>query len=86
MRKRRYLAPWRRKVLDASELRREGEEAAAALAALEGKAAIYYCVPRVVNREFVLKWEVSLNCLFLTCLRGARRRPPRRAGRELTRA
>ena len=53
MRKRRYLAPWHRKVLDASELRLEGEEAAAALAALEGKAAIYHCVSRVVNREFV---------------------------------
>ena len=28
-----------------------------ALAALEGKAAIYHCVSRVVNREFVLKRE-----------------------------
>jgi len=28
---------------------------AAALTALEGKEAIYHCVSRVVNREFVLK-------------------------------
>ena len=55
MRKRRYLAPWHRKVLDESGLHPEGEEARAALAALEGKAAIYHCVSRVVNREFVLK-------------------------------
>ncbi len=57
MRKRRYLAPWHRKVLDVSELLLEGEEAAAALVALQGKAAIYHCVSRVVNREFVLKRE-----------------------------
>ena len=59
MRKRRYLAPWCRKALDARELlmEEEGPEVAAALAALEGKPAIYHCVSRVVNREFVLKRE-----------------------------
>jgi len=55
MRKRRYLAPWHRKVLGENGLEQEGEAAVAALAALEGKAAIYHCVSRVVNREFVLK-------------------------------
>lgn len=35
----------------------EGEEAAAALAALEGKPAIYHCVSRVVDGGFVLKRE-----------------------------
>ncbi len=38
MRKRRYLAPWHRKVLGENELVQQGEAAAAALAALEGKA------------------------------------------------
>ena len=55
MRKRRYLAPWPGKELGESELAQEG--AAEALAALEGKAAIYHCVSRVVNREFVIKRE-----------------------------
>ena len=57
MRKRRYLAPWHRKMLEGSGLRLEGEGAAEALAALEDKAAIYHCVSRVVNRDFVLKRE-----------------------------
>ena len=57
MRTRRYLAPWNRKVLGENELVLDGEAAVAALAALQGKAAIYHCVSRVVNREFVLKRE-----------------------------
>ena len=57
MRKRRYLAPWHRKVLGENDLNQEGEAAVAASAALEGKAAICHCVSRVVNREFVLQRE-----------------------------
>jgi len=57
MRKRRYLAPWRRKAgqgavagRDVAVQGREGE----ALRALSGKPAIYHCVSRVVDRRFVL--------------------------------
>ena len=57
MRKRRQLAPWHRKGLDAGGLEPVDEAVAAALAALEGKAAIYHCVSRVVNRERVLRRE-----------------------------
>ena len=57
MRQRRYLAPWHRKMLDGKDLLLEGREAAAALEALEGKPAIYHCVSRIVNRDFVLKRE-----------------------------
>lgn len=57
MRKRRQLAPWHRKGLDAGGLEPVDEAVAEALAALEGKAAIYHCVSRVVNRERVLKRE-----------------------------
>ena len=44
-------------MLGENELVLDGEAAVAALAALQGKAAIYHCVSRVVNREFVLKRE-----------------------------
>ena len=57
MRKRRYLAPWHCKVLDESALQLEGKKAAEALVALEGKPAIYHCVSRIVNRDFVLHRE-----------------------------
>ncbi len=57
MRKRRQLAPRHRKGLDAGGLEPVDEAVAAALAALEGKAAIYHCVSRVVNRERVLRRE-----------------------------
>ena len=57
MRKRRYLAPWHCEVLDGSALQLEGKKAVEALAALEGKPAIYHCVSRIVNRDFVLHRE-----------------------------
>ena len=57
MRKRRHLAPWHCNVLDESSLQIEGDAAADALAALEGKPAIYHCVSRIVNRDFVLHRE-----------------------------
>ena len=52
MRKARYLAPWHRNVREFSDL--EGAQAEA-LAQLRGKAAIYHCVSRIVNRDFVLQ-------------------------------
>ena len=63
MRKGRYLAPWHREVgelaalggVDLEEL--GAEELAALLEGLRGKSAIYHCVSRVVNREFVLQRE-----------------------------
>ena len=68
MRKARYLAPWHREGVDWGAVdggadpdggeRRDGPEAVAAfLSELRGKPAIYHCVSRVVNREFVLQRE-----------------------------
>jgi putative transposase len=57
MRKMRYLAPWHG---NPAELGGEGtdpEEVAAAYASLAGKPAIYHCVSRIVNRQFVLGRE-----------------------------
>lgn len=59
MRKRRHLAPLCRKALDENELNWDDEAAVAAFAALKGKAAIYHCASRVVNREFIFKREVK---------------------------
>lgn len=53
MRQRRRLAPWHRADLDPSIEGVPEEEIAEALAALQGKAAIYHCVSRVVNRDRV---------------------------------
>jgi hypothetical protein len=50
------LAPWQREDL-AREVEAMDELSAEALAALRGKPAIYHCVTRVVNREFVLGEE-----------------------------
>ena len=54
MRKRRYLAPWRRQAgaLQAASPGEDGD--GKALRALSGKPAIYHCVSRVVDRRFVL--------------------------------
>ena len=54
MAKRRHLAPWGRKA-EALRAREAGCGGAdeAALAALEGKPALYHCVSRVVWRELV---------------------------------
>ena len=54
MRRRRQIAPWHRKALETSDLDLNDAAVAEALAALEGKAAIYHCVSRVVNRERVI--------------------------------
>jgi putative transposase len=54
MRRPRYLAPWHRNVLEANDL---SEAEAEALAHLRGKPAIYHCVSRIVNRDFVLQRE-----------------------------
>ena len=53
----RYLAPWRRAAAAARVFEKEGggrPPDAEALAALEGKPAIYHCVSRVVDRGFRL--------------------------------
>src|SRR6056297_1339310 len=60
MRQRRYLAPWHREMgsEDAEDGFGGGEGLTAVdLAALKGKPAIYHCVSRVVNRDFVLGRE-----------------------------
>ena len=68
MRKARYLAPWHREAVDweavdaledpqGSDGQNESERVAEMLAGLRGKPAIYHCVSRVVNRDFVLKRE-----------------------------
>jgi len=57
MRRRRQLAPWHRKDLETSSLDPTEEGVAEALAALEGKAAIYHCLSRVVDGNRVLKDE-----------------------------
>ena len=57
MRKARYLAPWHRKVVDLSGCGADEARMAEVLAGLRGKPAIYHCVSRIVNREFVLKRE-----------------------------
>jgi putative transposase len=71
MRKARYLAPWHREAVDWEAVRaleegdgpegRDGQEdqegLAALLAGLRGKPAIYHCVSRIVNREYLLKRE-----------------------------
>ena len=51
----RYLAPWGRAAAAARALERgTGPPDAEALAALEGKPALYHCVSRIVWRELVL--------------------------------
>jgi len=65
MRRPRYLAPWHRNLLDASDL---GEAEAEALAHLRGKPAIYHCVSRIVNRDFVLGREEKEH--FVKLMRG----------------
>ena len=53
MGKRRHLAPWGRKA-EAARALQPGAPEPEALAALEGKPAIYHCVSRIVWRELVL--------------------------------
>lgn len=55
MRQRRQLAPWHRKDLAVSSLCLNDAAVAKALAALEGKAAIYHCLSRVVNRDRIFR-------------------------------
>ena len=60
MRKARHLAPWHREAVgDGLLAGAEGqeEEMEVLLAGMRGKAAIYHCVSRVVNRDFVLHRE-----------------------------
>jgi len=57
MRTKRKIAGWHRKSLEKSGLDLTDEAVVAALAALQGKAAIYHCVSRIVNRDLVLKRE-----------------------------
>src|SRR5210317_1412486 len=57
MAKRRYIAPWHRKSLDDNVLGSMSGLSAGMLAELKVKPAIYHCVSRIVNREFVLKDE-----------------------------
>jgi putative transposase len=61
MRQRRFLAPWHQKGLMENCLDNlEGvnqEVAEAEMRAMQGRSAIYHCVSRVVNRDFVLKRE-----------------------------
>ena len=68
MRRARYLAPWHREGVDWEGVELVGESEggdgpgqeeglAAMLAGLRGKPAIYHCVSRIVNKEFVLKRE-----------------------------
>jgi hypothetical protein len=75
MRKRRHLAPWHCNALDKSALQLEGKDAVEALAALEGKPAIYHCVSRIVNRDLVLHREEKDHFVHLMrgSLRGRRR-------------
>ena len=58
MRRRRYLAPWARRLeVGPGQWYGTGEskaEAVEALRALEGKPAIYHCISRVVDRRFIL--------------------------------
>ena len=52
------MAPWHRERVELAQLGDEGEQRLAeALAALRGRPAIYHCVSRIVNREFVLQRE-----------------------------
>jgi len=46
----RFLAPWRREAADL-DAHQNPEEMARHLASLKGKAAIYHCISRTVNRE-----------------------------------
>ncbi|MEP4076449.1 transposase [Haloferula sp.] len=55
MRKARYLAPWHGRNTPATNDLEDSE--AGALGQLKGKPAIYHCVSRVVNRDFVLQKE-----------------------------
>ena len=57
MRKARYLAPWHREGVDFSGCGDDEGRVAEALAGLRGKPAIYHCVSRIVNRDFVLGRE-----------------------------
>ena len=66
MRKRRYLAPWHREAVDWDAMDAvedpegsdgQDERGAEVLMGLRGKPAIYHCVSRIVNREFVLERE-----------------------------
>lgn len=55
MRQRRQLAPWQRNHLKINALELDDPKVAEALAALEGKPAIYHCLSRVVNRDRVFR-------------------------------
>ena len=80
MGKRRHLAPWGRKAEALRALESEGRPLdEQALAALEGKPALYHCVSRIVWRELVLgdlekehfvrlmrKWEAFCKVRVLT--------------------
>jgi hypothetical protein len=55
MRTKRKTAAWNRKGLEKSGLGLTDESVIAALAALQGKAAIYHCLSRIVNRDRVIK-------------------------------
>jgi REP element-mobilizing transposase RayT len=57
MAKPRLIAPWQRDWLDPEDLEKMSPESLEWLAALKGKPAVYHCVSRIVNREFVLKRE-----------------------------
>jgi putative transposase len=57
MRKARYLAPWHREGVDLGGCGDDEGPVAEALAGLCGKPAIYHCVSRIVNRDFVLERE-----------------------------
>ena len=57
MAKPRYIAPWQRKSLNAKSLDAMSAESVELLAALKGKPAIYHCVSRIVDRQFVLERE-----------------------------
>ena len=80
MGKRRYLAPWGRAAAAARALGSSGTPPdPEALAALEGKPAIYHCISRIVWRELALgtaekeqfvrlmrKWEAFCKVRVLT--------------------
>ncbi len=61
MRQRRFLAPWHQKDLMESGLAgvectgENRKRLEAELRTRQGRSAIYHCVSRVVNRDFVLK-------------------------------
>ena len=57
MAKPRYIAPWHREGLEEADLEAMSPESVELLDSLKGKPAIYHCVSRIVNRDFVMKRE-----------------------------